>query len=50
MVTQLRAEAQQLKDTNGSLEDKIKELKVRQPYIHCASIHTIFYNPKAYKS
>uniref|UniRef100_A0A8R7R0B4 BHLH domain-containing protein n=1 Tax=Triticum urartu TaxID=4572 RepID=A0A8R7R0B4_TRIUA len=27
MVTQLRAEAQQLKDTNGSLEDKIKELK-----------------------
>jgi hypothetical protein len=23
---------------------------VRQPYIHCASIHTIFYNPKAYKS
>ncbi|VAI76065.1 unnamed protein product [Triticum turgidum subsp. durum] len=33
MVTQLRAEAQQLKDTNGSLEDKIKELKVRQPYL-----------------
>ena len=50
MVTQLRAEAQQLKDTNGSLEDKIKELKVRQTYIHTTSIHTIFYNPKAYES
>jgi len=30
MVTQLRAEAQQLKDTNGSLEDKIKELKAEK--------------------
>jgi cell division protein FtsB len=50
MVTQLRAEAQQLKDTNGSLEDKIKELKVRQAYIHCISRLTICYNPKAYKS
>jgi hypothetical protein len=28
MVIQLRAEAQQLKDTNDSLEEKIKELKV----------------------
>lgn len=49
MVTQLRAEAQQLKDTNGSLEDKIKELKVRQPYLgsvwllNCAMLN-FFYN------
>ena len=50
MVTQLRSEAQQLKDTNGSLEDKIKELKVRQPYIHTTSIHIFFHNPKAYES
>jgi hypothetical protein len=28
MVIQLRSEAQQLKETNGSLEEKIKELKV----------------------
>lgn len=28
MVIQLRSETQQLKDTNGSLEEKIKELKV----------------------
>lgn len=28
MVTQLRGEAQKLKDTNSSLQDKIKELKV----------------------
>jgi hypothetical protein len=28
VVIQLRAEAQQLKDTNDSLEEKIKELKV----------------------
>ncbi|TVU43422.1 hypothetical protein EJB05_09895, partial [Eragrostis curvula] len=28
MVIQLRAEAKQLKDTNDSLEEKIKELKV----------------------
>lgn len=34
MVIQLRAEAQQLKDTNDSLEDKIKELKVSQPFLH----------------
>lgn len=34
MVIQLRAEAKQLKDTNESLEDKIKELKVMQPNLH----------------
>ncbi|CAO2164476.1 unnamed protein product [Urochloa humidicola] len=30
MVIQLRSEAQQLKDTNGSLEEKIKELKAEK--------------------
>lgn len=41
MVIQLRSEAQQLKETNGSLEEKIKELKVIQLFfvnshiIHC---------------
>jgi hypothetical protein len=30
MVIQLRSESQQLKETNGSLEEKIKELKVIQ--------------------
>lgn len=29
MVTQLRMEAQKLKDSNESLQEKIKELKVR---------------------
>lgn len=29
MVTQLRGEAQKLKDSNTSLQEKIKELKVR---------------------
>lgn len=29
MVTQLRGEAQKLKDTNQGLQEKIKELKVR---------------------
>lgn len=29
MVTQLRGEAQKLKDSNASLQEKIKELKVR---------------------
>lgn len=29
MVTQLRTEAQKLKDSNSNLQDKIKELKVR---------------------
>lgn len=29
MVTQLRGEAQKLKDSNSSLQEKIKELKVR---------------------
>ena len=29
MVTQLRSEAQKLKDSNSSLQEKIKELKVR---------------------
>ena len=29
MVTQLRGEAQKLKDSNSSLHDKIKELKVK---------------------
>jgi hypothetical protein len=47
MVIQLRSEAQQLKETNGSLEEKIKELKVIQPFllntvnpniIHCTSV------------
>ena len=33
MVIQLRSEAQQLKETNGSLEEKIKELKVIQPFL-----------------
>lgn len=28
MVTQLRGEAQRLKDSNSNLQDKIKELKV----------------------
>lgn len=28
MVTQLRSEAQKLKDSNSSLQEKIKELKV----------------------
>ena len=28
MVIQIRSEAQQLEDTNGNLEEKIKELKV----------------------
>lgn len=37
MVIQLRSETQQLKDTNGSLEEKIKELKV----IHLFPIYTI---------
>ena len=36
MVIQLRSEAQQLKDTNGSLEEKIKELKVT----HLFPVHT----------
>jgi hypothetical protein len=47
MVIQLHSEAQQLKETNGSLEEKIKELKVIQPFllnivnphiIHCTSM------------
>jgi hypothetical protein len=47
MVIQLRSEAQQLKETNGSLEENIKELKVIQPFllntvnphiIHCTSM------------
>lgn len=29
MVTQLRGEAQKLKDSNSNLQDKIKELKVK---------------------
>lgn len=29
MVTQLRTEAQKLKESNGELQEKIKELKVR---------------------
>lgn len=29
MVTQLRSEAQKLKDSNSNLQEKIKELKVR---------------------
>ena len=29
MVTQLRSEAQKLKESNGDLQEKIKELKVR---------------------
>ena len=29
MVTQLRGKAQKLKDSNSSLQDKIKELKVK---------------------
>ncbi|CAL5008621.1 unnamed protein product [Urochloa decumbens] len=33
MVIQLRSEAQQLKDTNGSLEEKIKELKRRMSFV-----------------
>ncbi|KAL5651745.1 hypothetical protein ACJX0J_037203, partial [Zea mays] len=33
MVIQLHSEAQQLKETNGSLEEKIKELKVIQPFL-----------------
>ena len=36
MVIQLRSEAQQLKDTNGSLEEKINELKVT----HLFPVHT----------
>ena len=31
MVTQLRGEAQKLKDSNSSLQERIKELKVRLP-------------------
>lgn len=33
MVTQLRDEAQKLKDSNTSLQEKIKELKVRLQFI-----------------
>lgn len=33
VVTQLRGEAQNLKDSNTSLQEKIKELKVRPPFI-----------------
>jgi hypothetical protein len=38
MVIQLRAEAQQLKDTTDSLEEKIKELKVIYLWITVLSI------------
>lgn len=31
MVTQLRGEAQKLKDSNSGLQEKIKELKVSPP-------------------
>lgn len=34
MVTQLRTETQKLKDSNLSLQDKIKELKVRI-FLYC---------------
>lgn len=34
MVSQLRGEAQKLKDSNSSLQEKIKELKVRPHFIH----------------
>jgi len=33
MVTQLRDETQKLKDSNTSLQEKIKELKVRPQFI-----------------
>jgi hypothetical protein len=33
MVTQLRGEAQKLKDSNSGLQEKIKELKVRPQLI-----------------
>lgn len=34
MVSQLRGEAQKLKDSNSSLQEKIKELKVRPHFKH----------------
>lgn len=33
MVTQLRGEAQKMKDTNMGLQEKIKELKVKSQFI-----------------
>lgn len=33
MVTQLRGEAQKLKDTNMGLQEKIKELKVKSQFM-----------------
>lgn len=33
MVTQLRGEAQKLKDTNVGLQEKIKELKVKSQFM-----------------
>lgn len=34
MVSQLRGEAQKLKDSNSNLQEKIKELKVRPHFIY----------------
>jgi len=42
MVTQLRTEAQKLKDSNSDLQEKIKELKVIQS--RCAMCLSIFHD------
>jgi hypothetical protein len=48
MVIQLRSEAQQLKDTNGSLEEKIKELKVTHlsSFLYYLGIHQHVFGKK----
>ena len=42
MVTQLRGEAQKLKDSNMSLQEKIKELKVRPQFIFNIYVYFCF--------
>lgn len=39
MVTELRNESQKLKDSNESLQDKIKELKVLIPFSLFSCLH-----------
>jgi hypothetical protein len=39
MVTQLRGEAEKLKNSNSNLQEKIKELKVRPQFMYYNFIH-----------
>lgn len=43
MVTQLRSEAQKLKESNGDLQEKIKELKVRFGFSWLYKINLSFF-------